>query len=390
MEVHYNKKLSMSVEELIAAGYAEVHRDGARQLPGSEVNWDVIQIHSNCPVALENITDFDDYLTSATTFVWREELPARWSPSALAAKYNGVELARPIMIEMFPCVDLSGVNELTLSFASASWNYTHSSIITERYKENHNYYPGTQFKSPKHLIVNIRGDYSSVAQTNFSMLKTTTALTINLNGVFVCHDVTGMFEGSNNLEVLEINGPFRWDGIQLCHLLFDGDNSLISIPYVTAWGRDDESTAGYNTIYPHATSNGRGSGNCGGIFNAQSLEFIGPRLNMLAVSLSGCTVDGVNQLPIPYDGKGVFYCPNLTDARIINLANNDWNFADNSTYTYAPNLDVASIEFLLNHVADCSSTPHTVTFSNLHQGQISASAISAAAAKGWTVAYQAI
>jgi hypothetical protein len=157
---------------------------------------------------------------------------------------------------------------------------------------------------------------------------------------------------------------------------------------VTAWGRDDESTAGYNTIYPHATSNGRVSGNCGGIFNAQSLEFIGPRLNMLAVSLSGCTVDGVNQSPIPYNGKGVFYCPNLTDVRIINLANNDWNFADNSTYTYAPKLDVTSIEYLLNHVADCSATPHTVTFSTLHQGEISASAISAAAAKGWTVAYQ--
>jgi hypothetical protein len=180
--------------------------------------------------------------------------------------------------------------------------------------------------------------------------------------------------------------------------MFDGDNSLKSIPYVTGWGR--EST--YNTIYPHAEKPYRGSAACGGLFNATGLESIGPVINMSRISISGYTstetywddrqgqtVTGpVNQDAITGDGKPMFNCPNLTDVRIINLSHNDWNFADGSTYTYIPKMDVTSIEYLLNHVEDCSSDPHTVAFSTLHQGEISSSAINAAAAKGWTVQTQ--
>jgi hypothetical protein len=397
-EVHYNKDLEMSVQELIDNGYEEIKKDSVRAAgQGSEVNYYVIQIHSNCPVKLENITNFDEILTSATTFVWREELPSGWKPSELAAKYNGAQLYRPISPEMFPCVDLSGVDELSLSFAGGSYQTIHSSIISQRYAGSGNYYPNITFKTPKHLTVNIRSTYSSVAQTNFSMLNTTTGITINC-GIFSCHDVTGMFEHDVALEELVINGSFRWDAICLCHLMFDGDNSLKSIPYVTGWGR--EST--YNTIYPHAEKPYRGSASCGGLFNATGLESIGPVINMSRISVSGYTstetywddrqgqmVTGpVNQGGIPYDGKPMFNCPNLTDVSIINLSHNDWNFADGSTYTYIPKMDVTSIEYLLNHVEDCSSDPHTVTFSTLHQGEISSSAINAAAAKGWTVQTQ--
>ena len=398
-EVHYNKDLEMSVQELIDNGYAEIKKDGVRAASkGTEVNWNVIQIHPNCPVKLSNITNFDEILTSATTFVWREELPSGWKPSELAAKYNGAQLYRPISPEMFPCVDLSGVDELSLSFAGGSYQTIHSSIISQRYAGSGNYYPNITFKTPKHLTVNIRGTYSSVVQTNFSMLNTTTGITLNCSGDFVPHDVTGMFEHDVALEELVINGSFRWDAIRLCHLMFDGDNSLKSIPYVTGWGR--EST--YNTIYPHAESPYRGSASCGGLFNATGLESIGPVINMSRISVSGYTstetywsdtqgdmVTGpVNQAGITGDGKPMFNCPNLTDVRIINLSHNDWNFADGSTYTYVPKMDVTSIEYLLNHVEDCSSDPHTVTFSTLHQGEISSSAISAAAAKGWTVQTQ--
>lgn len=382
-EVHYNKDLEMSVQELIDAGYAEVKQDRSRQLPGSEQNFNVIQIHSNCPVTLENITDFDDYLESSATFVWREELPAGWKPGDLAEKYNNATLVRPISPEMFPCVDMSGVDELSLSFAGGGWQYTHSSIVTERYKDNGNYYPDSKFKTPKHLTVTIRDDYGSVAQTNFSMLKTTTGITINC-GVFSCHDVTGMFESNPELVSLVINGSFRWDGWRICHLVFDGDDKLESIPYVVDWGR----TSVYNTIYPRYDGT-RGSANCGGIFNATGLTSIGPVINMNAVNLSGATVDGYSQSSLPYANKPMFNCPVLTDVRIINLNNNDWNFADGSTYTKIPQMDVASIEYLLNNVADCTANPHTVTFSTLHQNDVSASAISAAAEKGWTVVWQA-
>ena len=383
--VWYNQVLTnkkMTVEELITTGYAEIKKDRARKSPGSEQQWDVIQIHSYCPIKLENITNFDTYLTSATTFVWREELPARWKPSDLAEKYNNATLARPISPEMFPCVDLSGVNELSLSFAGGSWQNVHSSIITERSDNPDYFYPGSKFKSPKHLTVTIRDNYGSIAQTNFSKLNTTTGITINCAS-FECHDVTGMFELDPNLKSLEINGSFRWDAWRTCHLVFDGDNKLESIPYVAKWER----TSPYNTIYPRYDGT-RGSANCGGIFNATGLTSIGPVINMKSINLSGATVGGLRQEPIPYYDKPMFNCPVLTDVRIINLNNNDWNFADGSTYTKIPQMDVESIEYLLNNVVDCSETPHTVTFSTLHQGEISTSAISAAAAKGWTVAFQ--
>lgn len=389
-------KEQMSVQELIDNGYAEVKQDGTRKLPGSETSWNVIQIHQSCPIALENITDFDDYLTSATTFVWREELPDGWIPSDLVAKYDGVELVRPIMPEMFPCVDLSGVEELTLSFNGGGNQYTHSSIVSERYDEEHDYYSGVTFKTPKHLTVTVRDNYGSVAQTNFSMLDTTTGITINCQ-IFSCHDVVGMFEHDVNLESLVINGSFRWDAWRTCHLAFDQCHKLESIPYVIGWGRD----SAYNTIYPK-NDGARGSADCAGLFNASGLTSIGPVLNMSRISLSGCVTEetwwddqqqqmvtsSITQNPLSYGGRDLYNCPELTDVRIINLSNNDWNFADHSTKTYIPKMDTASIEYLLNNVEDCTSDPHTVTFSTLHQGGISQSAIDNAKAKGWSVAWQ--
>lgn len=389
----------MTVEELIDGGYADFMRDGARNFRGTETGWTVLQIHSNCPVKLENITNFDAYLTSATTFVWREELPNGWNANDLAAKYNNVELARPLMAEMFPCVDMSGVNELSLSFNGGGWQTIHTSIVTERYHEGGNYYPNSKFKSPKHLTVTLRDTYSSVLQCNFSMLKTTTGLTINCpNGDgMLCHDVIGMFEMSG-IKTLEFNGKFSWSAIRSCRNMFDGCGNLESISYSSAWAREN----GNNTLYPHAESPFRGTASCGGLFTTEALKYIGPVINMNMISIDGISpvltywnpntqqmeTGPVYQGRIVSEGKPMFNCPVLTDVRIINLNNNDWNFADGSTYTRIPQMDVTSIEYLLNHVADCSETPHTVTFSTLHQGEISESTIENARAKGWTVAFQ--
>ena len=50
-----NKK--MTIEELIAEGYAEIKKDSVRAaLAGTERNWNIIQIHPNCPIKLSNIT----------------------------------------------------------------------------------------------------------------------------------------------------------------------------------------------------------------------------------------------------------------------------------------------------------------------------------------------
>ena len=375
----------MSVQELIDAGYAEIKQDCSEILPGAETGWSIVQIHTNCPVKLENITDFDTWITSATTFVWRESLPNSWDPIALATKYDNVQLARPLMVEMFSQVDMSGVRDLTLSFAGAQWYWPHSSVLSQRYRSVEQGGNTATFKTPQNVTIKIRGEYSSVAQCSFSMLKTTTALTIDCGGVFVPHDVSGLFEGNYKLVTLNLN-LFRWDCFSTCHMMFDKDHELTAVPYTNNWARDSV----YNTIYPH--NNGtRGSSNCGGIFNASGLTYIGPTINMNAVNnvQGGVNIDGNYQAPLPYGTSPMFDCPLLTDVRIINLNNNNWNFADKTTYTYIPAMNVASIEYLLNNVADCTSSPHTVTFKNTYQNQVSSAAINAAAAKGWTVAWQA-
>ena len=84
----------------------------------------------------------------------------------------------------------------------------------------------------------------------------------------------------------------------------------------------------------------------------------------------------------------MFECPELTDVLIRNLNNNDWNFANSSTFTYIPAMNVASIEYLLNNVEDVTSQGgHTVTFHSMHMNEVSQSAIAAAAAKGWNVGW---
>lgn len=381
---------TMSVQQLLDAGYATLETDvadaGPWKSPGSESDYQVIQIHSNCPVKLEDITDFDTYLTSAVTFVWREELPYGWNIADVLAKYNDVQLARPPMEQMF-CgpFDMSNVETLSLSFNQGSWYICDSSIIGRRYSTT---YPGITYLTPKQVNITIRGKYSSVFQTSLSMMLTTTGITLNVGNtdVFACHDIAGLFEGDTSLKTLVINSSFRWDAVRTATNIFYNCNELTSIPYVTGWGRDNENDAIYNTLYPRFDGT-RGNADFGGAFICRKLTFLGPRINMNAASLtSGHIVDGYEQVGL---SGPTFECPELTDVRLINLNNNDWNFADDSTYTHIPKMDVTSIEYLLNNVADCTANPHTVTFSKLHQGEISQTAIDNAASKGWTVAWQA-
>lgn len=155
--------------------------------------------------------------------------------------------------------------------------------------------------------------------------------------------------------------------------MFDHCSKLTSIPYVTGWGRESE----HNTIYPRYDGY-RGVADCKHLFNAGSLQSIGPRLNMKAISLNGCTVDGQSQIAL---SDTLFNCPVLTDVRIINLNNNDWDFTDQNGYVYIPNMDVASAEYLLNNVADVTEQGgHTVTLPQ--NGTISADAIANAESKG--------
>ena len=215
----------------------------------------------------------------------------------------------------------------------------------------------------------------------FTELRDTTTLNLNINGDFSCHDCIGMFEASTGLVTLNMTGVFLWSVIRSCTAMFDGCTHLTSIP-VSRFAR----THSYNILYPRNDGT-RGTADASKMFrNCSALTSIGPVINMNAISLNGCTAAGRTQNAL---GDGVMFgCPNLTDVLLQNLNNNDWNFADYTTKTYIPKMSVASIEYLLDNIADCSSDQHTVTFSDLHHGEISAASLANASSKGWTVAYQ--
>lgn len=392
-EVHYNKMLVMSVQELIDNGYAEELIDSA------QTGYTVIQIHQNCPVKLENITDFDEQLVSSKTFVWREALPQGWSPAELAAKYDGVALARPPMEQMFSGVDMGSVDELSLSFASATWFRNDSSILTNRNIIGLTYQP-----TPKHVIVTIRsGEQSSVFQTSFSNFRTTEHITFNAGGGFGCHDIVGMFEYDYELTQLTFNGRWygwtsRWDGGCLAWMaVFDNCSKLVEIPLLNSdLARNHE----YNYIYPHRYSGDwdRGMATLTNTFRAcTALQSIKPTINMLAIN-------GAD--------SNAFNCPNLTDVRILNLNNRSFDFT--SSDYYIPRMDVASIQYLLSNVSAQKATEqglllyytdstktettttateypvpnnNTITLNDLHRSEIAQSYIDSAAAKGWTVVW---
>lgn len=401
-EVHYNKEeIFMTLAELIEAGYAEIKQDyAASSNDHAETGWSVIQIHQACPVKLENITDFDDYLPSATTYVWREALPNGWSASDLAAKYDGVQLARPPMEEMFWGVDMGSVSALTLSFAPASWYVCDTSILTQRYKAG-----GTYANTPENVTITIRSgaDYSSVFQTSLSKFVTTKHLTFNCGQGWGCHDVTGMFENNPELTGLTFTGRWygylsRWDGGMMGMMyMFEGDSKLIEVPLLNAdLARDHE----YNMFYPHFYSNwARGTHSITGMFKGcTALTSIKPTFNMLATRTTA--------------SEQAFQCPNLTDVHFKNLNNSNWDFT--SADYYIPRMSVESIQYLINNLStqqasaqghllywtDSSKTGttetdtglpaennFTITFSDLHQSEIAQSYIDAAAAKGWTIAF---
>jgi len=376
------------VQDLINEGYAEM-------VTGNGGNY--IRILTTCPYLQSQILDLEEVAFNTkklvenknNTIIWDAPLPSGWTSAEIAAIYDGQSL--PFLPRANIFWALADLSSFTITFAGGSWNVADypwgsgsaNGIFSPRYNvNNESYYNASGFRdTPVTLTVNIASTYSSVAQTMFTELRDTTTLNLNINGDFSCHDCIGMFEASTGLVTLNITGVFLWNVIRSCTNMFDGCTHLTSVP-VSRFNRDHA----YNIVYPRYDGT-RGTADAGRMFrNCSALTYIGPTINMIAISLNGCTIDGRSQNAL-YDT--MFGCPNLTDVRIINLNNNDWNFADYTTKTYIPKMDVTSIEYLLNNVADCSANPHTVTFSTLHQGQIDSAAISNAAAKGWTVAYQA-
>lgn len=406
-QIYPSVPVTKYVQDLINEGYANV-------VTGNGGSY--IEIHSNTPYAMSQILDLEEVALNEkklvegvnNTILWDDTLPNGWSGPQIYAMYDGKTMNYTPRARMFWGI-IDVVNDFTITFPSASWSVNdypwgsgsnNDGIFAPRYNTNREQeYGEKHFRAtPKNVTVNFPGHFSSIGQTMFAQMEQTTTLNLNCcttgdiwSNLWECHDVTAMFERCYGLETLNITGTFSWWAIRTCHNMFRQCNSLTGIPYSSIFGARDHTQ---NILYPRYDGT-RGSAECAGLFNATSLEYIGPVLNMNAVSLTGCVADGYNQsaLGSSYEPSErptayLFNCPVLTDVRIINLNNNDWNFNDTSTLTYIPNMDVASIEYILNNVADCSSDPHTVTFSTLHQGEISLTAIDNAKAKGWTIDYQ--
>lgn len=391
------------VQDLINEGYAKA-------TTGSGGTY--VEIFDTCPYTIDQVVDVAEVASNTkklsdgvnNTIIWNNTLPDGWDCSSIYDLYNHKTMTFSPRARMFwglTCIP----DTFELTFPSAAWSVndypwgsggSNDGMFAPRYNhDKEQEYADKQFRAtPKNVTINFPYHYSSVAQTLFTQMEQTEVFTLNCatediwNNLFECHDVTGMFEGCYELETLNINGAFSWWAIRTCHNMFRYDGNLKRIPYSTVFGERDHTQ---NILYPRFDGV-RGTAACEGLFNAIGLEYIGPVLNMNAVSLNGCTVDGYQQSPlgstypeIERAGALLFNCPELTDVRIINLGNNSWNFNDTSTKTYIPKMDVTSIEYLLNHVKDETGNNYSITFSNLHQQDVSASAIALAESKGWTI-----
>lgn len=373
------------VQDLIDEGYARV-------VTGAGGTY--IEILSGTPYTASQIVDLGEVarnekkLTGTTNnvIVWDQPLPSGWSNSDLTSIYAGKSLNFTPRARLLWA--LGDVNSFEITFAGGSYNVNdypwgsganNNGVFAPRFNSASG--PDYFWKTPKNLTVNFTGSYGSIAQTMFAEMHSTTALTINVlnGGFFSVVDWTGMYEDCYNLETLTINGMFRYDFTRLCHNMFKNCEKLQSVPYFVSWGRDHTQ----NTVRPHTQPGG--SADAGGMFaGCNALTSIGLTLDFDCISLSGCTVDGSTQAPL---SAKMIECPNLTDVRIKNLGHNSWNFADPDGKVYAPKMDVASIEYILNNVQDETGNGYTLTFSTLHQGDISSTAISNATSKGWTIAY---
>lgn len=380
--IHYSRSNSapclpqISIQELIDEGYATV----VPQTDGF-----AIQILDTCPYELLSISDLIPILTnhkqidqaknSFNTLIWRT-LPNNWEISDIVNIYNNNSLNIPPVGGIFGLngsgPDMRNIDNLSITFDERlSWkhvcNYPWGEFTNTR---GFNLFGGNE-QTPKEFTIHFKESMSSVGQRIFQYMRNTKKINIICDKDFLCHDYAGMFEGCSGLETITLQGRWYWNGMNNnesnIDYLFNGCRNLTEIPLSPLSSNREDAC---NTLCPYKDT--RGSSALKYSFQScDKLQSIKPTINMSQVSSATDYVQ--------------FYTPKLTDVRLKNLNNTNWSFIN--TKSYIPNMDVASIEYLLNNVADCSSNPHTITFSTLHEGEISQAAINNAASKGWTVIF---
>lgn len=370
---------TVTVQELIDKGYA-------RTIEQNDSGY-AIEILDTCPYNIVEISDFDEILTNSkqvsdavggyNTFIWRN-LPEGWSVNDIADKYNNNTIMTKPLGGIFGVdgdgPDFSSIDDMKVTFGEGAdyqliYAYPWGGFPNTR---GRNLFGGTGRNSPKKFTASFEKGVSSVAQRLFQYMMGTEELTIDVKpgAVISCHDFSGCFEGCNSLKKININGEWRWnmnstDRRASYYYMFKGCSKLVEIPLSNL---SDDREYSCNMITPIHNGD-RGTNFFTETFEGcDSLKSIKPTIDATEL----ITTDSVS-----------FYTPLLEDVHFKGLNNQSWSFV--SSKTYIPNMNVESIEYLLNNIGDCGDNNYTVKFSSLHRDEVSVDSINNAKSKGWNV-----
>lgn len=386
----------ITTAELIARGYAHaIERKNTGQLIGR--GWDVkyyqIQIHSDCPYPMANITDFDDVLTNRAKvvdgvtdnyYVWNQPLPAGWSPNVLMSHYNGVTLpyvptghywsGDPLYDgapHWFDGVDMSGIKDLTIVVnAPVVWNALAGGVLKSRTK-------ASSALVPEKFTFKFLSEYSSILQNFFSRLGATKHVVLDCSeapvrtggsgeNIYV-RDISGFCEYNGDMETLEVRGKMLMADCGNVSNAFHNCGSLTEIPLFG--GNDSDRTSWMNTWVMETLDQT--------FAGCESLTSIKPALDVKKITAINAT-----------GNAGAFGgCGRLSDIRLKNV-NATWDFTNSKTYI--PKMDVASINYLLDNVVAVADggDRRTLTFANTYQSQVDAAKVSACTAKGYDIVWK--
>lgn len=332
----------LTVKQLIDEGYAVKNSDGS------------IQIHSNCPYKMGQISDFYDILSNNkqidegvnNTFVWRESLPEGWNLLEIIDAYNHMKIQGYVShyATLFSGVDCHEASSITFTFAGET-QASAVGIDGLLFATNQNW---SQNFSPSEITYFTNAPISSFSFP-FGGCGTTKKIVLGFPSAKYTgtHTMNGTFMNSGIEEI--INGTddnhkgIEWYKTSDLRWAFLNCKNLKEIP--STYGITDRYSLN-NEIFPRKTTV-RGYSSlwmfCNGCSN---LSKIGPVLNLSTI------------IPTTGDSGNITgsfgNCKKLTDVRIKGLSNGDWDFTKDPTEI--PNMDVESLTYLLNNVSShCSA-----------------------------------
>lgn len=401
-EVHWDsdteEKIKVFVQTLIDEGYAVAYPVQENEsiyddlgIGGYSSKGIRIQILDTCPYSFSQIADLAEVALNNkqlytddngdpidNIIIWNDkteyqgygtsysELPAGFTDAEIIEMYNGKVMNFQPQAVLFANVDFDGVDDFELTFAKGgNWMAISQGIFRGSALVN------DPRKTPKNIKINIEENYSSVFQRMFQHCHTTERIEINAGTLNM--QASGMFEYDAALREIVFNCDFNWYGgnlVKSTHNMFHGCANLEVVPLKASL---EPTEANRESQMLSVTA-----GNCYDQMFCQCrhLTTIMPVLNFAKVTMDNLLGDG-----------GTFTgCRSLSNIRIKNLANCDWDFVTVEGAAL-PAIDAESINYLLNNVSDVTEDGYTVRLPKLHEAEVDPAAIANAEANGWTVIF---